>query len=332
MKKAKLTLRLSIGCVAFTLVALLINEGVFSKQFSTGYNPIQVRVWRGNCETFGKPPPNGPLPFVTVHGTDSFLDYFTGAVDGVIRLSFMNGSPSAPATWNFFDDCNSFGVDVSELGGRRIKGADFQFFANSSSTGQGVARPLDPGKAQAEVVELSEGIFLIRNTGDGEIASMEVRVADLLNRTGLAQFGFDTVPWFAFTQRQVSSDETSGTDLLNEPWFYGGNIARLLPLGSGQRTIDQHSGSGMNAIISHIESNVFGNANRLVSIVLSTLLGLFIGAIFESTLVLATLREINEEVVPALKEQTSEERQHSQSTEPDSPSSEETEQEREPDR
>ena len=140
-----------------------------------------------------------------------------------------------------------------------------------------------------------------------DVANVILTIDRLFKRAGLAEFAF--IAHFLFTRDHVKSAKPDPALIANPVMFHGGNFSQLRATGFDQRTTVPNVGlQGAQQLVRTIWFGGLDTMNRFITILLSTLLGIWIGAIFESVLAISALRyaetEIRREVTTQLQTAT----------------------------
>lgn len=302
MEKAYLTLKLSVVFIFLFFICLLINEGVIS-YFGVGVeNKIskpQVRIYKANdCEA--NPPSMRAVPWIGIGGVDNINQYFDRLIDANIEMMLGYGGRIDENQWNFYSGCYSYYIDLSDFEYADLVDAEFKVFPTELPK-LGEPNVITEPKLPAVINDEGNKLYRISVESDKEIQSIIIKVSNLLYRTGASEFGFGMPVNFLFSTYYVDGDPISTQSADHDGNYVGTNFGFLIPSASSQRLLSQYAGFGSPQQITQVYSSNFSNANRTISILLSTFLGLFIGAIFESILVIVTCNEIRNRIIPSVE-------------------------------
>lgn len=304
MPHPRLMLSIASASLVVTVLLLFWNEGVLtlpSPKIDSSDNDPQIRIWRGECVDVDRPPtipsPNSGsykqplLPYVQGTIRTRSLDYFASSSEGRVRISFSGGRGGLP--WSYFSNCAEYYIDFSDLPETQVVRAMFRYYRDMPLA-DGQPRWIDPEPYEGVMRAIDGNKVVLESVREGDIYEIELTVEGLYKRLGIDEFGLPTMVNVAFLNEEVPEAILKGPDVLNEKRFVGGNNIQVFAGGAGQRT--ELTNAGINPgsqIVDSVKSDRLANVNRSLSIVLSTLLGLWIGIIFEALLVLTTLEHVS---------------------------------------
>jgi hypothetical protein len=286
MHRARLTLAISVVGLLVSFTGILVNEGIVSfgpeREPTEGFRSLYV--WRAAC----KPPVRRERDSAIVYASSrpAKHEYFSKRFGGTLKLSF----PS------FFSGCSRFAVDLSELPEASLVNAEFWFFRDSDRSWKG-----PPGIEKlddATTVERSgDGIYVISARPGLRAAALDLEVDGLFERVGAAELEIDLR--VAFLERV--EDGMSRASRNHPTNLFGVDVAEFIAIAPSQRQSIPNLGRLGNRaqVVRIVWFGALDSMNRLLSLLLSTLLGIWIGGIFESVLVLATVKEIRRTTEPA---------------------------------
>ncbi|MFK5947922.1 MAG: hypothetical protein QM500_04015 [Methylococcales bacterium] len=287
MKRAFIAIKISIACFFITFICILLNEGILSLSSSESLMVNQqIRIWRNDCNKV-------PYKYNQVSSgamataSASKIDYFSSHLNGVIRLTSNKPTPISGkqinAKWSFFNNCNNYMIDMSD-------------FTNIELLDVKAAYP-DPKSnnivyIQGDISQTQDNIYLINFDIKNKLSPyfIELSLMHLLSRASASEFGFNGyIPTVLFSENKINDSVLSSRDLNKSKDFLGGAAVSLSRTGHNQQTNVSNNGREVPTKL------WFGDLNdmyKLLSLLLSILLGIWIGTIFESLLVLTTLNEI----------------------------------------
>ena len=300
VRRARTTLWISGILFLLTFFGLIANEGVLTPSAigEPSSRGPELRVWRGNCAAIPTPP-RMPTPYPLVSSRIGNYAYFRSRVGGTFTLSnsLLGAGPSVD--WNFYQDCSSFLVDLSEFGDSELTSATARLYAEDQPT-LDARIYLDTTQTALNILILENGIYELKLPDSiaetREISSIDLEVSDLLKRVSQVEFGFGPAyPFALFTRTRVASEFTNNPTFTQDPDYLGSRIATTVASGTNQRTEVANPGrGGAPELVSKIRFGSLEAFKNLLTILLSTLLGVWIGAVFESVLALNTVAALQE--------------------------------------
>lgn len=256
-----------------TSLGVAFNEGVLSPfpEIEEDDRP-SVAVFRRNCSnSVSEVRDRSSYPIVQVFSRPSYSDYFSSDISGTISLSFVG----------FFIGCSEIQLDFTELDGAKVHSAEVAVYKSDTS---GSERYISRARYKVNWSASDKNRTSFFLPTDRDVAELDIVLTGLFQRAGSAEFYFDG----HFRFFEVIDNE----DVHSEE-FVGGSFSRLVAIGLDQRTETSNPyDGGAPELVRTITFEKLESMNRFVSTFLATLLGIWVGLIFESILAMTILREV----------------------------------------
>lgn len=282
MKTHKYVFYFSLILFSLTVLLLIANEGFFlDEKTITVENAPRITLWRDQC-TGNCIMPERLSPTVMAIARVTKLDYFSSTIPATIRIA----SPE------FFACCGQIALDLSQIKTNRVPNVIAHVYDHNMTTDQG-ARVIANAHIELTFTR-TDNIISIQLPANEDVDSIDITLDSALSRVGMSEFGFLCVLHF-FSGKPASTITTESPLTTNQ--FIGGGISTLIATGLSQHTTVPNLGrKGAPELVAQIVFDDLDTMNRLISLLLSTFLGLWIGVVLESFLAFTLFRTVKAEM------------------------------------